>query len=162
MKPNPHALLAAGGGFLIAVLWFDLMFDTQVLGHGEAPVLPEQVVASIAAYYRRVTTDAHPMQQLIAAVMAVVVFMGAWNLRQRSHRMLRVLAVLTSVVPIGLAAARVFSAAVRLGAGIGSPAEQSALARAIFRDHVFCLGSIVAFTAIQIVLATRWGRDDVA
>ena len=49
-------VLAACGGFLLAVLWFDLMFDVQVLRHGSAAVLPEPVLASIAGYYRRVTT----------------------------------------------------------------------------------------------------------
>ena len=51
----------ACGGFLLAVLWMDLMFDVQVLRHrGSTAPLPEDVLASIAAYYRRVTTDAEP------------------------------------------------------------------------------------------------------
>ena len=49
--------------------WFDLMFDVQARGHsGE---LPAEVRDSIAAYYRRVTTAARPMNRLIAAVMVV-------------------------------------------------------------------------------------------
>ena len=51
------AFVTAGAGFLLAVLWFDLMFDVQVIGHRGA-VLPEAVLASIAAYYARVTTRA--------------------------------------------------------------------------------------------------------
>ena len=155
----PHALLAACGGFLIATLWFDLMFDTLVLGHAAAPVpLPDAVVAAIAAYYRRVTTEAHPMQQLIGAVMVVTVVVGGWDLRHRSYRVLRPTALLASVVPISLAAARVFPDAVQLGTGAGSQAEQSALARGFLLAHVFCLGSITTFTAIQVVLAGRWHR----
>src|ERR1043166_2149382 len=59
-KPRPPSMhiesliLAACGGFLLAVLWMDLMFDVQVLPH-RTPELPEPVVSSIAAYYRRVT-----------------------------------------------------------------------------------------------------------
>jgi len=35
------AFVTAGGGFLLAVLWFDLMFDVQVLGHRDrAPTQP--------------------------------------------------------------------------------------------------------------------------
>ena len=41
-----HAL-AACGGFLLAVLWMDLMFDVQVLPHRHLPELPEAVLASI-------------------------------------------------------------------------------------------------------------------
>jgi hypothetical protein len=63
-----HSFAAAGAGFLLAVLWFDLMFDAQTRRHN-GEVLPPRVLASISAYYRRVTTDAWPMNRLIAAVM---------------------------------------------------------------------------------------------
>jgi hypothetical protein len=56
------AFVTAGGGFLLAVLWFDLMFDVQVLGRDERE-LPEERLASIAAYYARVTTAARPMNR---------------------------------------------------------------------------------------------------
>ena len=61
-------LLSLCGGFLLAVLWFDLMFDTQVLGAPPGD-LPEEILASIAAYYARVTTAAVPMNRLIGVVM---------------------------------------------------------------------------------------------
>src|ERR1700693_70181 len=63
-----HSFAAAGTGFLLAVLWFDLMFDVQTRGHA-GDVLPPQVLASISAYYRRVTTAAYPMNRLVALVM---------------------------------------------------------------------------------------------
>ena len=63
-----HTFAAAGAGFLLAVLWFDLMFDVQTRKHtGE--VLPPEVLTSISAYYRRVTTEAYPMNRLVALVM---------------------------------------------------------------------------------------------
>ena len=66
------AFVTAGGGFLLAVLWFDLMFDVQVLGHREDE-LPESSLSSIAAYYARVTTAARPMNRLIATVMLATI-----------------------------------------------------------------------------------------
>ena len=154
-----HALLAACGGFLIATLWFDLMFDVQVLGHPAAPaLLPEAVLASIGYYYRRVTTDAHPMQRLIGVVMAVTVLGSAWTLRHAWRRRLHGLALVTAAVPIGLAGARVLPHAVQLGSLVDSAATQSALARAIFADHVFCLAAMAGFTAIEIGLATDCSR----
>src|SRR5438874_9823045 len=63
-----HAIVAAGAGFLLAVLWFDLMFDVQVRGHASGE-LPEPVLGSIAAYYRHVTTEARPMNFFVAAAM---------------------------------------------------------------------------------------------
>ena len=41
------AFVTAGAGFLLAVLWFDLMFDVQAL-RTPGPELPEPVLASIA------------------------------------------------------------------------------------------------------------------
>ena len=63
-----HSFVAAGAGFLLAVLWFDLMFDVQTRKHA-SDVLPPDVLTSISTYYRRVTTDAYPMNRLIALVM---------------------------------------------------------------------------------------------
>jgi hypothetical protein len=63
-----HAFAAAGAGFLLAVLWFDLMFDVQTRKH-KGDVLPPEVLTSISAYYRRVTTEAWPMNRLVALVM---------------------------------------------------------------------------------------------
>ena len=60
------SLLTACSGFLLAVLWMDLMFDAQVLADrrtgGE---LPEPVLDSIARYYRRAVTESRPMSHLI-------------------------------------------------------------------------------------------------
>src|SRR6266851_4202491 len=64
-----HTFAAAGAGFLLAVLWFDLMFDVQTRRYtGD---LPPEVLASISAYYRRVTTEAYPMNRLVALVMVL-------------------------------------------------------------------------------------------
>ena len=148
-----HALLAACGGFLLAVLWFDLMFDVQVVGHAGGS-LPEPVVASIAAYYRRVTTDADPMGRLIGGVMVVTVLGTLSTLRDPTRRGLKWTALLACTAPITLAAMRIFPDAVRLGTQVAPLAEQSALARSIFAGHVACLVSIALFTAIQVRLAS--------
>jgi hypothetical protein len=58
-----HTCAAAGAAFLLAVFWFDLMFDVQTRKRVENP-LPPEVLASISAYYRRVTTDAYPMNRV--------------------------------------------------------------------------------------------------
>ena len=63
-------ILTACAGFLLAVLWMDLMFDSQVRLRGADP--DESVIASIAAYYRRATTTSQPMGSLIAVVMVVL------------------------------------------------------------------------------------------
>src|SRR5215469_350277 len=66
-------LLTACGGFLLAVLWMDLIFDVQALGNRSAGAeLPEPVLASIAGYYHRATTTSRPMSRLIALVMLIL------------------------------------------------------------------------------------------
>src|SRR5215469_8916746 len=62
------SFVAAGAGFLLAVLWFDLMFDVQTRKSAADP-LPPEILASISAYYRRVTTEAYPMNRLVVLVM---------------------------------------------------------------------------------------------
>ncbi len=145
------AFVTAGGGFLLAVLWFDLMFDVQVLGQ-DADALPERRLSSIAAYYARVTTAARPMNRLIATVMlatlaAIVVEIvdgggipsaAAW------------VSLALAAAPIVLVGARTVPNAVRLGTRADAPERQSALARAIFREHVFCFASIAALVALQL------------
>ncbi len=146
--------MTAGAGFLLAVLWFDLMFDVQALRH-PAGELPESVLASISTYYARVTTSARPMNRLIAAVMlatiaAVIVEIAdgdapAW-------------AGWTSLGLAGgaivLAAVRTVPSAVRLGTRSDPPAVQSRLARSILREHLACFAAIAAVLAIQLTAAT--------
>jgi hypothetical protein len=97
-----RALRAACGGFLLAVLWFDLMFDVQVLGHGAAPApLPDETLASIARYYARVTGGAHPMQVLVALVMATAVLASLWNVRRSPQAARAWIMLLLVAAPVG-------------------------------------------------------------
>jgi len=145
------ALLGAAGGFLLAVLWMDLMFDVQVLRHpGEDP-LPEPVLASIAGYYRRVTTEARPMGHAVGGAMALAIGAAALQLaRGGEPRWLAGASLALAGAPAALAMARVLPNAVRLGARSDPPAQQSALARAIWRDHLACLAAILGFLGLRI------------
>lgn len=143
---------AACGGFLLAVLWMDLMFDVRAARLGATDAA---TVGSIAAYYRRVTTDAFPMNRLIGAVMVLTVAAATWRaLHVRPRRWSRAVGVLLAAGPIGLALFRVFPNAVRLGAGTDPVDVQAGLARAILHDHVACFVAIALFTGAQL-----WDRD---
>jgi hypothetical protein len=146
-------ILAACGGFLLAVLWMDLMFDVQVLRHRRG-ALPEPVLASIAGYYRRVTTEAAPMGRLVAlamltAVATAVAFLG----RGAEPRWAGWLSLALLVPPVVLAQTRIFPAAATLGARSGTAEEQTRLARSICASHLVCLGAMAAFVALQLWLA---------
>jgi hypothetical protein len=143
-----------GGGFLLAVLWMDLIFDVQALRAPAAPALvPEPALASVAAYYRRATTESRPMSRLIALAMLVTVGGSAFELARGDGGWLGAAAGLAlCAAPAALAAARVVPNAVRLGARADDAATQSALARRIGRDHVFCFAAITAFLALRLAL----------
>lgn len=144
------AFVTAGAGFLLAVLWFDLMFDVQVMGHREGD-LPEEVLASIAAYYRRVTTAARPMNRLIAAVMLATLAGVLAEVAAGGRRAWVAWASLAlAAAPILLAGTRTVPSAVRLGARRDPVSSQSALARSIWREHVFCATSMAGVLVAQL------------
>ena len=148
-----RACASAGGGFLLAVLWFDLMFDVQVIGHRDGE-LPEEVLASISDYYRRVTTTARPMNRLIALVMlATLAAILAELLGEGTHAWVAWSSLAVAVAPIALAGARTVPNAVRLGARRDSSASQSTLAQSICRQHLFCAACIAALLVLQLAFA---------
>jgi hypothetical protein len=146
--------VVAGAGFLLAVLWFDLMFDVQVLRHRGTGDLPEPVLASIAGYYRRVTTDARPMNRLVAAVMlATLACLVAQAVADDVAGWVSVVSVAAAATGVGLAGARTVPAAVRLGGRRDPVTAQSRMARAICRDHLVCLVAIATLVVVQLVWA---------
>lgn len=149
------ALPIACGGFLLAVLWFDLMFDVQTLRHRRGD-LPESVLSSIAGYYRRVTTEAAPMSHAVGVVMLLGVAGVIGQLISASvPRWASLASLALAAAPIGLAVRRVLPNAVRLGGRADPIDEQSRLARQICSDHLFCLAAIAAMLSIQLV-AVGW------
>jgi cation transport ATPase len=145
-----NAFVAAGAGFLLAVLWFDLMFDVQVM-HSRERVLPEDVLASIAGYYRRVTRQARRMNKLVALVMAATLAAIVVQIANGDDPRWVGWASLALVVPaVALAGMHTFKAGARLGARRDPPEVQSAVARSIYRDHMLCLPAIVSVLVIQL------------
>ena len=144
------AAICAGIGFLLAVLWFDLMFDVQVRPHRDGEV-PEPVLASIAAYYARVTTSARPMNRLVAAAMV----MTAMLLVVRTFAgdlpgWISAISLVLALTPMTIAGARTVPNAVRLGTRRDDSAIQGDLARTVLRDHLLCFASIATLLAVQI------------
>jgi hypothetical protein len=143
-------LLTACSGFLLAVLWMDLIFDVQVLRYRSAgEQLPEPVLASIANYYHRATTTSRPMSRLIAVVMLIL--LAALGIRAvNGHDPGWLLATSAALAggPMALALTHTVPCAVRLGHRADGPADQTRLARAICRDHLVCFGGMLAFLVL--------------
>jgi hypothetical protein len=143
---------AAGASFLLAVLWFDLMFDVQVARKKTG--LLEGELASVSAYYKRVTSDARPMNRLVAAVMLATVASAVTAVvRHRDPGWVAWSSLALVVCAVFLAGVRTVPHAVRLGSGRDPSTEQTALARSILRDHLMCLTAITAVLVIQLTWA---------
>jgi hypothetical protein len=147
------AFVTAGAGFLLAVLWFDLMFDVQALRHRDGD-LPEEVLSSTAGYYRRVTTAARPMNRLVAAVMVgTIVAIVAQLVQGDAPRWAAVVSLVLTAAAISVAAVHTVPGAVRLGARSDAIAGQSCLARSILRDHLLCITAVAVVLVLQLEFA---------
>lgn len=141
--------VVAGAGFLLAVLWFDLMFDVQAR---HEPV-PADAVRSISTYYRRVTTDAAPRNLLVAAAMAWTVVALAVEIVV-GPRVPGIVSLPPALVAVVLATAHTVPTAVRIGAAT-DPSEPALAraARAVLRDHRVCFVLIGAVIVVQLAAA---------
>jgi len=145
-----HALAATGAGFLMAVLWFDLMFDVQTRKH-TGDTLPNDVLASIRTYYRRVTTEATPMNRLISVVMVATLSAIVAEIANGSvPSWLGWTSLVGAASAIGLAAVRTVRNAVRLGSAVDSVKVQTQLARTIYWDHLCCLAAMTLVVVLQL------------
>jgi len=143
------------GGFLAAVLWFDLMFDVQVLGQPAGPLDPA-VLDSITGYYQRVLIDASPMGRLVGLSMLVGWVSVGFQLKRRE--LTGPLGWLTAALlfaPTLLAGVRIVPNAAQLAGRADSLSVQSELARSICFDHLACLASIALFLALQLLASAR-------
>jgi hypothetical protein len=115
-------------------------------------VLPPQVLASISAYYRRVTTEAYPMNRLVALVMVLTLAAICAEIVQGENPWWigwgSIALAGSGFVPT---LTRTVPNARRLGSAVDSPAQQSALARAICRDHFFSLARMTAVLVLQLI-----------
>jgi len=146
-----HTFAAAGAAFLLAVLWFDLMFDVQSRKHASDP-LPTEVLASISAYYRRVTTEAYPMNRLVALVMLLTLAAIVAEIVEGVHPWWIGWVSLALVIS-GVASTlrRTVPNARRLGGAQDTPEMQSTLARAICRDHLFSFARTLLVLCLQLI-----------
>ena len=146
-----HAFAAAGAGFLLAVLWFDLMFDVQTRRYS-GDVLPPEVLGSISAYYRRVTTEAYPMNRLVALVMLLTLAaICAGIVRGENSWWIGWISLLLAASGFVPTMMRTVPNARRLGSGKDTAEEQSRLARSLCRDHMLSFARMFAVLVLQLI-----------
>jgi len=146
-----HVFAAAGAAFLLAVLWFDLMFDVQVRRHAGDP-LPADVLTSISAYYRRVTTEAYPMNRLVALVMVLtLVAIVAEIVEDSAPWWIGWGSLVIAGSGFGPTLTRTVPNARRLGNAKDTPEEQSRLARSIYRAHLLSFARMSLVLGLQLI-----------
>jgi len=144
-------ILFACIGFLIAILWTDLVFDSSVLPYrGKNELLPEEVLSTTSHYYRRVTYKPYALFVIMAAMLTVIIQQIVQNL---VPAWVGWSSLLLFLVPTGYASVYIIPMAGRLGSRTDTIEKQSELARSLFNAHVFCLILIVLLAAVQFYAA---------
>jgi hypothetical protein len=146
-----HAFAAAGAGFLVAVLWFDLMFDVQIRCH-DGDTIPVEALDSISAYYRRVTTEARPMGLLIALVMGLTLLAIVAEIVEGAIQWwIGWTSLAATASAVGLARGRTVPNAVRLGSARDPPDVRTRVARMIYQDHRYCFAVMILVVVLQLM-----------
>ena len=109
------------------------------------------LLASIRNYYRRVTTEATPMNRLISVVMVATLSAIVAEIANGSvPPWLGWISLVAAAGAIGLAAVRTVRNAVRLGGEVDSVGVQTQLARTIYRDHLYCFAAMALVVVLQL------------
>jgi hypothetical protein len=127
-----QAFATAAAGFLLAVLWFDLMHD----------VVWSRDLETVRRYYRRVTVDAFPMNRLVlVAMLGLLVSLVAELVGSSVPAWAPVVSLVLAVPPIALSR-RTVALARRL-----STADE---ARTIYTDHRVCFACMTGVLIVQL------------
>ena len=146
-----RTLVCSGTSFLLAVLWFDLMFDTQVLGKSGA-TLPEETLDSISRYYSRVTTTARPMNRLVGlAMLGTLIALVVQVQKNQIPSSRAIISLILAVLAISIALGRTLRNAIRLGRQDEDLVTQSRIARLVLRDHLFCFIALGSLLMLQLM-----------
>lgn len=140
-------------GFMLAILYIDLMFDVMAVPHRRSrATLPKDVLDPITSYYGRVTQNPYVLMFVMLTTTIAVVLQIVYGLTSRW-------AAYTSLAAMGLAmvvgVVKVIPAAQRLASGKDPAEVQTRLIHGVFTAHVLSLVCILVLAAIQLIAAGR-------
>jgi hypothetical protein len=140
-------------GFMLAILYIDLMFDVMAVPHRRSgTTLPKDVLDPITHYYGRVTQNPYVLIFVMLTTTIVLVLQIVYGLTPRW-------AAYTSLAAMGLAMVagivKVIPTAQRLASGKDPAEVQTRLIHSVFTAHALLLICILVLAAIQLVAAVR-------
>jgi hypothetical protein len=140
-------------GFMIAVLYIDLVFDISALPHRHTrESLPEAVLDPIATYYRYITRNPYLLMFVILTAATCIVLEIAYDLTPRWIGY-------ASLLLIGLcmltAALKVIPIAQRLSSGRDTRELRSRMVHSMLPFHLGLLFSTILLAVIQFIAAMK-------
>lgn len=140
-------------GFMIAVLYMDLVFDTSAVPHrrAEGP-LPAHVLEPIAMYYRYITRNPYLLMFVMLTTLASIVAQIVYGLVPRWAGYASLFLILFAMV---VGTLKVIPTAQRLAAANEPIEQQTRMVHSMFPSHILLLISILALAAVQFATTFR-------
>jgi hypothetical protein len=134
-------------GFMIAVLYIDLVFDISALPYRRSrAVLPDDVLAPIASYYRYITRNPYLLMFVMLTTTVSIV-------AEIMYDLVPPWVGYSSLFLIGFAmtaaTVKVIPTAQRLASGKEAVDSQTRMVHSIFPYHIVLLVSILLLAAVQ-------------
>jgi hypothetical protein len=136
-----------GIGFMIAVLYMDLFFDTMAFPYRSAKAdLPREVLDVITGYYGRITKNPWLLIFVMLTTMTCIIWEIAYDLvpAKISYPSLFLMA---AAMVLGMT--RVIPAATRLALGEESAGSRTRVAHSLFPSHVILLVLVLSLALLQ-------------
>jgi hypothetical protein len=136
-----------GIGFMIAVLYMDLFFDSMALPYRKAKTdLPAEVIDTITAYYGRITQNPWLLIFIMTTTTVCVIWEIVYDLvpAKISYPSLGIM-----VAAMLLGMTRVIPAATRLAQGQESLSSRTRVAHSLFPSHILLLLLVLTLSLLQ-------------
>ncbi len=134
-------------GFMIAVLYMDLVFDISALPYRKTGSnLPKEILEAIATYYRYVTRN--PSLLVFVLLTAAACILKELNMQRVPQWAGYLSAVLMATVML-LGMLKVIPTAQRLASGKDTEEKQTRLVHSLFPYHILLLILVLSLAMVQ-------------
>ena len=134
-------------GFMIAVLYIDLMFDVSAVPYRHTKAaLPKAVLEPIIHYYGRITQNPY---LLMFVMLTATVCLVAETVYDLAPRWVAYSSLFLMGLSMMLGSLKVIPTAQRLGSGNDPEDRQTGLIHSMFPFHVVLLINVLLLAAIQ-------------